>query len=189
MKQAQTPRFILLRGPWCERNDFFKYDIQNYKLVNDKTGSETDKTLIGADKSPWSGTRLSQCYHSLDHSETQYFRLHIINSAHSMVKADIPETSRDSSPEKVSHRKSHSLSFLLQFSICACAVVRGLEPGWADQQDQQQRQQLHSGQHQRVLARLQVNTRLIWGHREFVYAWFYYCHWARATAKCYSIKG
>ena len=78
MKQAQTPRFILLRGPWCERNDFFKYDIQNYKLVNDKTGSETDKTLIEADKSPWSGTRLSQCYHSLDHSETQYFRLHII---------------------------------------------------------------------------------------------------------------
>ena len=44
--------FILLLGHWwCERHNFSKYDIQNYKLVNDKSRSETDKTLIRADKS------------------------------------------------------------------------------------------------------------------------------------------
>ena len=35
----------------CERHNFSKYDIQNYKLVSDKTRSETDKTLIRADHS------------------------------------------------------------------------------------------------------------------------------------------
>ena len=128
---------------WCERHNFSKYDIQNYKLVNDKSRSETDKTLIRADQSlgsvchnviaVWISLNISEYFSYPWH--TKWWRLIYPRQV-----------------VTVRQKRCLFICCLIFWSQLFCSAVRGR----AHKQDQQQRQQLHCGHHQGVLARLQV---------------------------------
>ena len=135
--------WTLLYFYWCERHNFSKYDIQNYKLVNDQSRSETDKTLIRADQSLGSVCHnVIAVWISLNISEyISYLRLT------KWWRLIYPR------PVVTVRQKRYLFVFLFYFlSQLFCSALRGR----AHQQDQQQRKQLHCGHHQGVLARLQV---------------------------------